>query len=107
MRASPNVSIVEAAANDSNPAWFYTPLPRKTLANAVGHRRHGLEHDAAELRLRISDNRVGFEPAKASTSAGLGRARKKTQIGSIGVSLAIWSQLALGALIEAPTSAAQ
>ena len=94
MQASPNVSILQILAN----------VVRHSRAKNVKVCR---EHDAAELRLKVSDNGVGFDPAKAKISAGLGFARMKTQIGHIGASHAIWSQHACGTLIEARTSDVQ
>ena len=78
---------------------------QEILANVLRHSRAtsatvGLDHDAAELRLRVSDNGVGFDQAKAKAAAGLGFARVKTQIGSIGGSLAVWSRHSCGTLIE-------
>jgi signal transduction histidine kinase len=63
----------------------------------------GLDHGSAELRLRVSDNGVGFEQANAKTVAGLGLARIKAQIEQIGGSLAVETQPACGTLIEART----
>lgn len=79
---------------------------QEILANVVRHSRAtnvtvGLDHDAAELRLRVSDDGVGFDQVKTKTAAGLGFARMKTQIGHIGGSLEVWSQHACGTLIEA------
>jgi signal transduction histidine kinase len=79
---------------------------REILANVARHSRAtnvtvGLDRDATELRLRVLDNGVGFDRAKAETAAGLGFARIKTQIGHLGGSLAVWSQHAGGTLIEA------
>ena len=67
----------------------------------------GLDHEAAELRLRISDNGAGFDQAKAKTSGGLGLARRKTQIGRIAGSLTIWSQRAWGNVDRSSESAVQ
>jgi signal transduction histidine kinase len=63
----------------------------------------GLDHDSAELRLRVSDNEVGLEQANTNTVAGLGLTRIKAQIEQIGGSLAVWSQPGSGTLIEART----
>ena len=60
----------------------------------------GLDHDTEELRLRVSDNGVGFDQAKANTAVGLGFGRMKAQISQIEGSLAVWSKHACGTLIE-------
>ena len=78
------------------------------LANVVRHSRADhvtvrLDHGSAELRLRVSDNGIGFDQEEANTAAGFGFARIKAQIGQIGGSLAVWSKHACGTLIEART----
>jgi signal transduction histidine kinase len=79
---------------------------QEILANVERHSRAknvrvGLDHDTVELRLRVSDDGVGFDGSRANEAAGLGFARMKTQIGHIGGRLEVWSQHARGTLIEA------
>jgi len=79
---------------------------QEILANVVAHGTAtkvtvGLDHDAVELRLRVSDNGVRSDQTKANRPASLGFATMKTRIGLIGGSLAVWSQHAGGTLIEA------
>jgi signal transduction histidine kinase len=78
---------------------------QEILANVVRHSKAtnvtvSLTHDAAELRLTVSDNGVGFDQTKPKTAAGLGFARMKTQVGHFGGSFAVWSRHACGTLIE-------
>jgi signal transduction histidine kinase len=78
------------------------------LANVARHSRANnvtvsLDHDSAEFRLRVSDNGVGFDQVQVKTAAGLGFVRIRTQIGRVGGSMAVWSQHALGTLIEVST----
>ena len=63
----------------------------------------GIDHDSAELRLRVSDNGIGFDQSKVKTATGLGFARMKAQIDQIGGSLAVWSEPGSGTLIETRT----
>ena len=63
----------------------------------------GLEHGSEEIRLRVSDNGIGFDQAKAITATCLGFARMNAQMGQIGGSLAVGSQPGSGTLIEART----
>lgn len=99
-------SDVPANCLDKQSALVLYRVLQEILTNVVSHSRAtkvtvGLDHDTAELRLRVSDDGVGFDQAKAETAAGLGFARMKTGIGHIGGSLSVWSQHACGTLIEA------
>lgn len=68
----------------------------------------GLDYDVAELRLRISQNGVGFRPGEGKNVGGtLGLPAARHNLGHIGGSLAIWSQRACATLIEAPTRVVQ
>lgn len=62
-----------------------------------------LDHGSAELRLRVSENGVGSDQAKARTAAGLGFARIKALIAQIGGRLAVCSLQTCGKLIEVRT----
>jgi signal transduction histidine kinase len=101
-----NCSDVPANHLDKQCGLVLYRVLQEILTNVVRHSRAknvtvSLEHDAAELRLRVSDNGVGFDRAKAKTAVGLGFARMKAQIGHIGGSLAVWSQHGGGTSIEA------
>lgn len=61
------------------------------------------DHSSAELRLRVSDDGVGSDPAKAKTPAGPAFARIKALIGQIGGRLAVCSLQTSGTLIEVRT----
>ena len=62
-----------------------------------------LDHNSAELRLRVSDDGVGSDQAKAKTAAGAGFVRIKALIGQIGGRLAVCSLQTCGKLIEVRT----
>lgn len=80
----------------------------EAFVNVVQHGRASkvavhLDRDSAELRLRVSDNGVGFEREAVKTTAGLGFVRMKERVRQVGGSLAIWSQPACGTFVEART----
>ena len=98
-------SDVPANRLDKRCALVLYRILQEILADVVGHGAAtnvtvGLDHDAVELRLRVSDNGVRSDQAKANTP-GPGFASVKTRIDLIGGSLAVWSQRAGGMLIEA------
>jgi two-component system NarL family sensor kinase len=76
------------------------------FVNVVQHSRASkvavhLDRDSTELRLRLSDNGVGFERGAIETTAGLGFVRMKERARQVGGSLAVWSQQACGTFVEA------
>ena len=78
----------------------------ETLVNVVQHGRASkvavhLDRDSTELRLRVSDNGVGFERQAIKATAGLGFLRMKERVRQVGGSLAVWSQQACGTFVEA------
>ena len=78
----------------------------ETLVNVVQHGRASkvavhLDRDSTELRLRVSDNGVGFERGAIKTTAGLGFVRMKERVRQVGGNLAVWSQHACGTFVEA------
>jgi two-component system, NarL family, sensor histidine kinase UhpB len=86
----------------------------EALVNVVQHGRASkvtvhVDRESAELRLRVSDNGVGFERAAifergaVKTTAGLGFVRMKERVRHVGGSLAVWSQPACGTFVEART----
>jgi signal transduction histidine kinase len=60
-----------------------------------------LEETAGALRLRISDQGVGFDPAVAETSQGLGLLSMEERLRSMGGELFIQSRPGVGTCIEA------
>jgi signal transduction histidine kinase len=62
-----------------------------------------LDRDATEIRLRVSDNGVGFERGAIKNAAGLGFVRMKERVRQVGGSLAVWSQPGCGTFVEART----
>jgi signal transduction histidine kinase len=104
-------SDLSAESIDHRCALALYRILEETLVNVVQHGRASkvtvhLDRDSAELRLRVSDNGVGFErgailePGSVKTTAGLGFVRMKERISQIGGSLAVWSQQACGTFIE-------
>lgn len=75
-------------------------VSRHSNANSV---TVSLDHEPAELRLRVLDNGVGFDQRIARTARGLGFARIRSQLGQIAGSLAVWSRPTCGTLIEVRT----
>lgn len=80
----------------------------EALVNVVQHGRASkvtvhLDRDSTDLRLRVSDNGVGFERGEIRTASGLGFVRMKERVRQVGGSLAIWSQQACGTFVEART----
>ena len=78
----------------------------EALVNVVQHGRSSkvavhLDRDSTELRLRVSDNGVGFERRVLRTTAGLGFVRMKERVRQVGGSLAVWSQQSCGTFVEA------
>jgi signal transduction histidine kinase len=80
----------------------------EALVNVVQHGRASkvavhLDRDSRQLRLRVSDNGMGFERGPMKTAAGLGFVRMKERVRQVGGSLAVWSQPACGTFVEART----
>jgi len=80
----------------------------EAFVNVVQHGRASkvavhLDRDATELRLRVSDNGVGFERGATKTNGGLGFVRMRERVRQVGGSLAVWSQRACGTFVEART----
>jgi signal transduction histidine kinase len=78
----------------------------EALVNVVQHGRASkvavhLDRDSTEVRLRVSDNGVGFEREGIKTAGGLGFVRMKERVRQVGGSLAVWSQPACGTFVEA------
>ena len=76
------------------------------FVNVVQHGRASkvavhLDRDSTELRLRVSDNGVGFERGAIESTAGLGFVRMKERARQVGGNLAVWSQQACGTFVEA------
>lgn len=78
----------------------------EALVNVVQHGRASkvavhLDRDSTEVRLRVSDNGVGFEREGIKIAGGLGFVRMKERVRQVGGSLAVWSQPACGTFVEA------
>lgn len=78
----------------------------ETLVNVVQHGRASkvavhLDRDSTELRLRVSDNGVGFDREGSKAAGGLGFVRMKERVRQVGGSFAVWSQPACGTFVEA------
>jgi len=78
----------------------------EALVNVVQHGRASkvavhLDRDSTDLRLRVSDNGIGFERAAMKTTTGLGFVRMKERVRHVGGSLAVWSQQPCGTFVEA------
>jgi len=87
-------------------------LLEETLSNVAKHSQATavtvtLSHSATELILNISDNGVGFEPAKMKKTPGLGFVHMKERLGQVGGSLAVWSRQGCGTSVEARTPLGQ
>ena len=84
----------------------------ETLSNVAKHGQATavtvkLSHSTTETILNISDNGVGFEPAKMKKTPGLGFVRMKERLGQVGGSLAVWSRQGCGTSVEARTPLAE
>ena len=84
----------------------------ETLSNVAKHSQGTavtvrLSHSTTETILNISDNGVGFEPAKMKKTPGLGFVSMKERLGQVGGSLAVWSRQGCGTSVEARTPLAQ
>jgi signal transduction histidine kinase len=84
----------------------------ETLSNIAKHGKATavtvtLSHSTTETILNISDNGLGFEPAKMKKTPGLAFVRMKERMGQVGGSLAVWSQPGCGTSIEARTPLAE
>jgi signal transduction histidine kinase len=102
---SPDLS---AETIDQRCALALYRILEEALVNVVQHGRASkvavhLDRDARELRLRVSDNGVGFERGATKTNRGLGFVRMKERVRQVGGSLAVWSQPACGTFVEART----
>ena len=104
-------SDLSAESIDHRCALALYRILEEALVNVVQHGRASkvtvhLDRDSAELRLRVSDNGVGFERGAifergaVKTTVGLGFVRMKERIRLVGGSLAVWSQPACGTFIE-------
>jgi signal transduction histidine kinase len=84
----------------------------ETLSNVAKHSQATavtvrLRHCTTETILNISDNGIGFEPARMKKTPGLGFVRMKERLGQVGGSLAVWSGQGYGTLVEARTPLAE
>jgi signal transduction histidine kinase len=84
----------------------------ETLSNVAKHGQATsvtvkLSQSTTETILNISDNGVGFEPAKMKKTTGLGFVRMKERVGQVGGSLAVWSRQGCGTSVEARTPLAE
>jgi two-component system sensor histidine kinase UhpB len=99
-------SDLSAESVDQRCALALFRVLEEALVNIVQHGRASkvavhLDRDSTELRLRVSDNGVGFERGSIKTAAGLGFVRMKERVRQVGGSLAVWSQQACGTFVEA------
>ena len=102
---------LSAESIDQRCALALYRILEEVLVNVVQHGHASkvtvhLDRESAELRLRVSDNGVGFErgaifeQGAVKTTEGLGFVRMKERIRLVGGSLAVWSQPACGTFIE-------
>jgi PAS domain S-box-containing protein len=65
------------------------------------HAKVELTCDANELKLRISDDGVGFDPEQAKNRQGLGLISMQERLKLVGGRLSVWSHPSLGTQVEA------
>ena len=78
---------------------------QESLRNAVkhSHARHvkvDLTSQSGMIRLRVSDDGVGFNPNVPQLNYGLGLVSMRERLRSVGGDFAIWSKPSLGTLVE-------
>ena len=97
---------LSAESIDQRSALALYRILEEAFVNVVQHGRASkvavhLDRDSTEVRLRVSDNGVGFEREATKRTPGLGFVRMKERVRQVSGSLAIWSQEACGTFVEA------
>lgn len=80
-------------------------VAQESLRNVVkhGHARHvkvELVHQSGVVRLRVSDDGVGFNPEDVREKHGLGLISMRERLRSVGGEFSIWSKPSLGTQVE-------
>ena len=95
---------------DENISLNLFRMIQESLRNAAkhSHARHvrvELTCESSVVRLRISDDGVGFDPEETRIHHGLGLISMRERMRSVGGEFSIWSKPSLGTLVEGTVSA--